>query len=191
MELGSAFVTVAKEHFKSKERRLRLRYFADEGNSFEGWFNWELYYAFATAYPWPEFTIRREHRFPGEAGLTDLVLWEGGDFPASARKAAGLFRIESKLIWDNGNRRKQIKSARRDFDRIRRVGNGLLVVVAVSANQANDNGVQQRDPCELLHELSAELPPASSPAMELYREDSKEGKAFYLAPRIRIAAYPV
>jgi hypothetical protein len=187
IDLRRAFVESAQEHLRTRPIRLRLRYFADECNSFEGWLNWELAFAFSSRFPWPEYVARREHRFPKDRSLGDIVLYQGHVAPPAEK----LVRIETKLIWNNKNRSKQVRFAVADGERIALSGHGVLTVVAVGANQPNDY-LRIGSSDEILGDVESLLPrTAVKKRAVLHAEDIKPSPEFEVAPSIRIVAYPV
>lgn len=175
-----------KEAFKR-----RLLFFADSVNSFEGWLNWELAWAFAEKHRWPAYSAARESRLEG-GGLADLVLAVGREYQPGTPAC----HVETKLIWANANRPKMLRYAVDDYRRLQGLSAGLMLVVAVSAGKSEGPSapLKVEPPEKTLKLYEAALakagirPPTGAFACRIEAPLSDE---WYLSPRIHLRAYPV
>ncbi|WP_147443671.1 hypothetical protein [Corallococcus sicarius] len=184
-ELKREFILLLDQLVRSREFRKRLLFFADSGNSFESWLNWELAWVFAKNHPWPRYSVARESRLDG-GGLADLVLAVGSEYQPGVPACY----VETKLIWANANRGKMVRFAVDDFRRLRGLKDGVMVVVAVSAAQESQLNVEPAD--VTLTEFEKALERAgiveSRNIFDCHLEASNRGE-WYLRPRIHIRAY--
>lgn len=189
-ELRNAFADVARSFFLSKNIVQKIRFFADSYNSFEGWLNWELAFAFSSEYPWPGYTAHRECRYKN-GGLADIAIYTGGDYSVAKSKC----HLETKVVWDNHNAGKGIQSIARDEERLSLCEAGLLLVVAISAQQMPPNeelSLKARSSDYLLAQVEAVLSSATRRNRQfLLEDDVKPSPRYYLAPSIRMALYHV
>lgn len=183
VDLGTDFVRIAREHLESPEVEARVLYLADSYASFEGWLNWELAFAFSRQYPWPDYTAE----FLPE-GLADLALYHGEE-PGERGPVA---LVRTRTIWDDDDEARNVEAAGRDERRIAGEGDGVLLLVAVSAGAEVEGGPRCGSAAELILRAEKALSPETRITREVvFDRVVKPGAAWYLAPRILIAAYRI
>jgi hypothetical protein len=187
-QLQKKFLGCLKRLARKKDFRRRLLFFADSVNSFEGWLNWELAWAFAEKYRWPAYSAVRESRLEG-GGLSDLVLSVGREYQPGKPAC----HVETKLVWANDNRPKMLRYAVDDYRRLQGLSAGLMLVVAVSAGK-KPSPLKVEAPEETLTRYDAALAKAGiqnpQVAFDYPIAAPLEGE-WYLRPRIHLRAYQV
>ncbi|RUO89316.1 hypothetical protein D7Y11_30815 [Corallococcus sp. AB018] len=171
-----------------KDFQRRLCFFADSVNSFEGWLNWELAWAFAEKHPWPKYSATRESRLE-DGGLSDLVLAVGREYQPGKPAC----HVETKLLWANANRSKMLRYAVDDYRRLQGLGTGLMLVVAVSARRPSPL-LKMEAPKKTLTLYEKELFKAGIQSLQVAfdcRVSAPLKGEWYLSPEIHIRAYSV
>lgn len=183
VDLGTDFVRIVREHLEGPEVRARLLFLADGYASFEGWLGAELAFAFARQYPWPDYTAELLPE-----GLADLALYHGEE--PGERGPTVLVRV--RTIWDDDDEARNIEAAGRDERRIAAEGDGVLLLVAVSAGAPVERGPRCGSAAELILRAERALGPETRITREVvFDHGVKPGGGWYLAPRMVVAAYRI
>lgn len=143
-----------------KKNRAKVARIASFGNSFEGWLKFEfaaLLHERHARRPWMDGTLRKKH---GDVGLEWRAETKSDAYPydrklidlwVSSQAGGDRFHcVELKVVINNPNRRKQLRSWRRDLDALnavshRDVDGRIIVLVAVdfSRDELTRLGVQE------------------------------------------------
>ncbi|QRK08608.1 hypothetical protein JQX13_53495 [Archangium violaceum] len=186
-QLREKFLRCLERTARKKDFQRRLLFFADSMNSFEGWLNWEVAWAFAEKYRWPEYSAARESRLDG-GGLSDLVLAVGREYQPGKPAC----HVETKLLWANANRPKMLRYAVDDYRRLQGLSEGLMLVVAVSAGKRSPLRVEAPERTLKLYEAAlAKAGILNSQAVFDCPISAQLKDEWYLSPRIHIRAYRV
>ncbi|MFY0575784.1 hypothetical protein ACN28S_16760 [Cystobacter fuscus] len=186
-QLREKFLGCLKRLARKKDFQRRLCFFADSVNSFEGWLNWELAWAFAEKHRWPEYSATRESRLEG-GGLSDLVLAIGREYQPGKPAC----HVETKILWANANRSKMLRYAVDDYRRLQGLSTGLMLVVAVSAGRPSPLKMEAPEKTLTLYEMALSKVGIRSPHAAFdYRISAPLKSEWYLSPCIHIRAYRV
>lgn len=185
-KLRKRVITSIKSRFAQQTFGDQLRWMADNYRSFEGWLNWEVAYAFSRANPWPDFTAERESRYT-DGCLADVRFYAGKDEdPACA------CHLETKLIWNNGNRSKMIAQAAGDAKYLSALGGAnLLLAVTVSANAPKDDLESEPTSSAVMGSLRKRLDGVERSHRVLNLDTPKDGPKYYVYPRINAALFEI
>ncbi len=181
------FLETTLAMFVKPDAQERLKYFADHANSFEQWLNWEIMFAFQREHEWPEYSAHRELALT-QGGYADIGIYQGEYDP----EATAL--IETKIIWNNANRAKQIASAVGDQERIREHGSGVgcVLIVAIAAQKAAaDSALYVGDARELLRDFERNAGRNSRTRALLLELKAPQGSGWFIQPHLVVAAYNV
>ena len=183
VDLGTDFVRIVREHLEGPEVRARLLFLADGYASFEAWLNAELAFAFSRQYPWPDYTAELLPE-----GLADLALYHGEE----PGERGPTVLVRTRIVWDDEDEAREIEAAGRDERRLAAEGDGLLLLVAVSAGVEVERGPRCGSAAELILQAERALGPETRSTREVvFDRAARPGAGWYLAPRVLIAAYRV